>query len=75
MKLSIITVINGNYKIEAEYDQSQLQTAIVVFHQKCATLWNSEDVEKATVQILDENLSVVAGKSETIIHPVIEPVE
>lgn len=75
MKLSIITVINGNYKIEAEYTQEQLQTAIVVFHQKCATLWGSADVEKATVQIVDENLNVVAGKSEAIQHPIIEPVE
>lgn len=75
MKLSIITVINGNYKIEAEYTQEQLQTAIVVFHQKCATLWNSADVERAIVQIVDENLSVVMGKSETIQHPIIEPVE
>ena len=75
MKLSIITVINGNFKVEAEYEQSQLQTAIVFFHNKCASLWNAEDVERATVQIVDENLNVVAGKSETIIHPVIEPVE
>ena len=75
MKLSIITVINGNFKVEAEYEQSQLQTAIVFFHNKCASLWNAEDVERATVQIVDENLDVVAGKSETIIHPVIEPVE
>ena len=75
MKISVITVINGNYNIEAEYAQEQLQGAIVFFHQKCATLWNAEDVERATVQIVDENLNVVAGKSETIIHPVIEPVE
>ena len=75
MKLSVIVVSNGNFKIEAEYTQEQLQSAIVFFHQKCAALWNAADVEKATVQILDENLLVVAGKSETIIHPIVEPVE
>lgn len=75
MKISIVTVINGNFKVEAEYNQSQLQTAIVAFHTKCASLWNAEDVTQATVQILDESLRVVAGKSETIVHPVIEPAE
>lgn len=75
MNISVVSVINGNFKVEAEYQQSQLQTAIVFFHQKLAALWNTEDVEKATVQIQDENLNVVAGKRETVIHPVIEPAE
>ena len=74
MKYSVISNINGVFKIEAEYDNN-LQGAIVFFHQKCATLWNAADVEKATVQILDENLSVVSGKSEVIIHPIVEPVD
>lgn len=74
MKYSVISNINGVFKIEAEYDNN-LQGAIVFFHQKCATLWNATDVERATVQILDESLNVVAGKSETITHPIVEPVE
>ena len=74
MKYSVISNINGVFKIEAEYDNN-LQGAIVFFHQKCATLWNAADVEKATVQILDENLSIVSGKSEVIIHPIVEPVD
>ena len=74
MKYSVISNINGVFKIEAEYDNN-LQGAIVFFHQKCATLWNAADVEKATVQILDENLSVVSGKSEVIIHPIVEPMD
>lgn len=75
MKISVITVINGNFKIEAEYQQSQLQGAIVFFHQKCAMLWNAEDVETATVKIVDESLNVIANKVEMIQHPIIEPVE
>lgn len=75
MNITVVSVINGTFKIEAEYQQSNLQGAIVFFHQKCATLWNASDVERATVQILDESLNIVAGKSETITHPVIEPVE
>ena len=75
MKITVISVINGNFKIDAEYEQSNLQGAIVFFHQRCAALWNAADVVTATVQILDENLRVVAGKSETVEHPVIEPAE
>ena len=75
MKISLVTVNNGTFKIENEKDQSQLQSMIVAFHEKCKNLWNAEDVEKVIVQIVDENFNVVAGKSETIIHPVIQPVE
>ena len=75
MKISLATVVNGNFKIENEKDQSQLQSMIVAFHEKCKNLWGADDVERATVQIVDENLNTVAGKSETIVHPVIEPVE
>ena len=73
MKISVISVINGNFKVEAEYQQSQLQGAIVFFHQRCAALWNAEDVETATVKIVDESLNVIAEKSEMIQHPIIEP--
>lgn len=75
MKISVISVINGNFKVEAEYQQAQLQGAIVFFHQKCATLWNAQDVETATVKIVDENLNVIADKSEMIQHPIIDPEE
>lgn len=74
MKYSLITVINGNFKVEAEFG-SNLKGAIVNFHQKCATLWNADDVETAVVQIVDQNLRIVDGKSETINHPIVEPVE
>lgn len=74
MKYSVISNINGVFKIEAEYDNN-LQGALVFFHQKCATLWNAEDVTEAVVQIIDQTLNVVAGKSEIIMHPIIAPVE
>lgn len=74
MKYSLITVINGNFKVEKEFG-SNLKGAIVNFHQKCATLWNADDVETAVVQIVDQNLRIVDGKSETINHPIVEPAE
>lgn len=72
MKYSVISVINGSFKIEAEFGED-LQGAIVFFLQKSATLWNAEDVKSAKIEIVDQNLNVVNGKTETIIHPVIQP--
>ena len=75
MKYSLITVINGNFKVEAEFE-SNLKGAIVSFHQKCASLWNVEDPTlTAVVQIVDDRLNIVNGYNETIILPIVEPVE
>lgn len=75
MKYSLITVINGNFKVEKEFG-SNLKGAIVNYHQKCASLWNVEDPTlTAVVQIVNEGLNVVNGYSETIILPIVEPVE
>ena len=67
MKLSVVSNINGVFKIESEWVDNE-QGAIVAFHQKCATLWNATDVIKATVKILDEQLDNYNGYSEVIIH-------
>lgn len=57
MKYAIITCINSNYAVSAEY--SALDKAKVGFHQQCATLWNAEDVLEAEISIMDENLTTV----------------
>jgi len=67
MKYAIIQCVNGNYSIVAEYDDN-LEGAIVRFHQVCANLWNTQDVRKAQVKIVDEYLETVMGKSENIGH-------
>ena len=64
--LSLVTCINGTYKVEAEGLSEQ--GAKVNFHQKCATLWNAPDVINARVAILDENLNAYNGYSENIYH-------
>ena len=77
MKYSLITVINGNFKVEAEFG-SNLKGAIVSFHQKCASLWNVSEEEMpltAVVQIVDDRLNVVNGYNETIILPIVPPAE
>lgn len=57
MKYAIITCINSNYAVKAEYPA--LDKAKVGFHQQCATLWNAEDVLEAEISIMDENLTTV----------------
>lgn len=72
MKYSLVTVINGNFKVEAEYQENK-QGAFVGFHNKAASLWNAEDVITAMVKVVDENLDCVEGKMEYITHPQDEP--
>ena len=67
MKYTVIQCVNGNFSIVAEYDNN-LEGAIVKFHQVCANLWNSKDVNKAQVKIVDENLNTVMNKDENIGH-------
>lgn len=57
MKYAIITCINSNFAVKAEYDA--LDKAKVGFHQQCASLWNAEDVLDAEISIVGENLTTV----------------
>ena len=72
MKYAIISVVNGNFKVEAEYGTNK-QGAFVGFHNTCAAFWNESTVKTATVSVVDENLDVVEGKIEYISHPEVEP--
>ena len=72
MKYAVISNVNGNFKIESEHGEN-IQGAIVAFHQICAAFWNAPDVLTAKVEVVDEALNVVDGKSEFISH--IEPEE
>ena len=68
MTYAIIKVINGNYFIHAE-GFTNLDAAKTAYHGLCQTLWNAQDVEKATVIIADEFLNFVDGYREIISHP------
>lgn len=74
MKYAVISCTNGNFKIESEHGDN-LQAAIVNFHNICAAFWNAQDVITAKVEIVDEALNVVDGKSEYIFHDAPEPEE
>lgn len=65
MKYCVIKVSNGAFAIVSEWDKDR-EKAIVAYHDTCKTLWNSADVEKACVAILDENLMIQTGYIEYI---------
>ena len=67
MKYSVISCINGNFKIEAECGDN-MQQAFTVFHSKCTAFWNAQDVITGMVAVVDENLNVVSNKKEYITH-------
>lgn len=72
MKYAITNVVNGNFSIVSEHGEDK-QAAIVAFHNRCAVLWNAQDVITATVKLVDENLDSVDGKKEFIYHAQPEP--
>lgn len=67
MKYAIVKVINGNYFIHAE-GITDISRTKVTFHDLCKTLWNANDVKKATVKIVDEQLDCVEGYVDFISH-------
>lgn len=71
MKYAVVKTINGNYFIHGEYG-TNLEGAKVAFHALCQTLWNAQDVEKAVVKIVDENLDCVERYMEHVTHGVEE---
>ena len=74
MKYAVISNENGTFKIESEHGDN-LQAAIVNFHNICAAFWNEPTVLTAKVEVVDEALNVVDGKSEYISHVEPEPEE
>lgn len=56
MKYAVIHCSNGTFHIDSEW--SDEKQAIVNFHTVCTTLWNAEDVEHATVTVVDEKFAV-----------------
>ena len=69
MKYSVISTVNGNFKIESEWNNN-LSGAKKNFWNKCIAYEDAQDVQTATISIIDENQDVVEGKKEVITHPV-----
>ena len=69
MKYSVISTVNGTFKIESEWDDD-LSGAKKNFWSKCIVYEDAQDVQKATISVIDENQDIVEGKKEEIIHVV-----
>ena len=67
--LSLVQCVNGNYSVVAE-GLAPGKQAKVNFYQKCATLWNADDVLTGEVAVLNEQLEVWDGCKEQIVHAV-----
>lgn len=64
-KFAVIKCVNGNFTIHAE-GFTDLGKAKVSFHGLCQTLWNADDVQTASVIIVNENFYEVTGFHEVI---------
>ena len=66
MKLSIITVTDGNFLVRSEW--SDPTAAIKAFHTLAAALWNDTNFSEGYIAILDSQLDVFEGYKERISH-------
>lgn len=73
MKYSVLKCINGNFFVDSEF--TDVEKAIVKFHDVCKNLWNASDVISATVKVVDSNLENYFNYIEHITHTPIEVVE
>lgn len=73
-KYYVIQSSNGNVSIVSEW--TDLNSAIVAYHDRCKVLWNASDVIEGIVQLVySANLAVVKSYSERITHVVVEDAE
>ncbi len=68
MKYYVIYVSNGALQVDKITEHSTPEAALVKYHEVCRTLWNSKDVKKAVVRILDEQLDCWQSHVEVITH-------
>ena len=73
MKYAVTSNVNGNFKIESEWDNN-LTGARNSFWDKCKAYNSAPDVVTAVVKLIDERLDTVENKVEHISHEV-EPNE
>ena len=67
MKYAVISNVNGNFKIESEWDEN-LEGARNNFWDKCKAYNSAQDVIKGIVELVDENYDIVEGKVERFKH-------
>ena len=68
MKYYVEFVSNGSLQVNQITEWSEKDKAIAKYHDICKTLWNAQDVTRATVAILDSEFNVVDDYREVITH-------
>lgn len=65
-KYYVVYTSNGVLQLDKVSEWSDISKAIVAFHDKCKTLWNTEAVVEAIVEIIySADLSVVSYEGTT----------
>jgi hypothetical protein len=64
---AVVQCVNGAFSVVSEHGEN-LQQARYAFHNLCAVLWNTADVETGYVAILASDLTYVDGRIEKITH-------
>jgi hypothetical protein len=73
MKYYVIQSSNGTVSVVSEW--TDLNSAIVAYHDRCKILWNAKDVITGVVILVDSSLNTVGGYREFITHTVEETTE
>ena len=66
MKYYVIQSSNETVSVVSEW--SDLNSAIVAYHDRCKILWNEKDVISGVVMLVDSALNTVGGYREFITH-------
>jgi hypothetical protein len=66
MKYYVIQSSNGTVSVVSEW--SDLNSAIVAYHDRCKILWNAQEVVAGVVMLVDSSLNTVGGYREFITH-------
>lgn len=68
MKFYVVYVSNGALQVDKITEHDTPEAALVAYHGICRTLWNTKEVKKAVVRILDDQLDCWQDHVEVIVH-------
>lgn len=69
MRFAVIKCINGSFSVDSEF--TDINKALVKFHDVCKNLWNASDVLDATVKVVDNTFAEY--HTEYITHEAPQP--
>ena len=67
---AIISCVNGNFLLDSEWG-SNLEGAIIAWHERCKVLWSAKDVARAVVRLMNSDLTTYTKYEEYVGHEVV----